>query len=852
MYDFVYKNLPKSLKKYHASDASVLKCSKLHKNKTFFYFGADCDMFLTELKSHKKAYEKMKNSGIGKTDMNGNANIYLKCPQIYKNTDGNVYPRHYHIFYWDEKKNQWDPKVYTYDYKCNVSTAMMKKDCNKFVVIKDKVKKDNLDKCKKTIAVLLCGTMEENEKKAKTLQKMGLMNVFFHNMSSKPSKKMGLKKMKGGDFYSNINDMDYNIQLIKMDSKIIFGYTQIVIHKNVQKFISVNKMFIDIITNMQLNLGNNGRMPSEIIFQIVYLINYINNQYRTYFVNLNQIFRERANTLIQNVNIYLCTLIDCDIMDGYDAYITALNDANPAAAIAALADGAAEIHNNINAAINNANNAITIVEDTYKTRFDDPQHPKYDNPPAGVVPTIQTTINSACLSANIQTATVSNSINDNYSKNVSYIYANAILDPAVLPTSNTILASRPPTIAGAGAGAAGLVPVVEAAYPLPAIAGAILGAIPVAAARTHIDLVRRGADLVSDANIAAIAARAVSTLSEADGNTKDKSISIAISCAISSVVKLKNEIYNVSLGGNSEAENTLIYLIPFFETAYNAINSVSSVPAGPPAGIRSRKAADALEAAMNAFNITYTINPGDNVRIIVDNTRDNFFTFDKNDLYDKMNQYIIRSSGDNSDEIENRIYFMKYIAIYYATVFSYVDIQRSTIQFNNYAKNSISNAISISKPYGLILLLKDIMKSDDPVIQIKYIYIIKSIYQIYSNFVPEISGTSESNITIILNTLLANITNELSTSINRPLFESQKIIKFTGSKNDNLYKYLMLTLLLFMKFPEESSCRSNVFFHVMRIIESIRDSNVSIGGLDTLLDILNSSEVALRTTSLKS
>jgi hypothetical protein len=193
MYDFIYKNLPSVPKKFHSKTSPLLKCTRLQKNKTFYYFAADSDLFLDSFQAHAKAYGKAKNCGIAKTDSLGCAKVYLKCPQVYKNTDGNVYPRHFHVFYWDEKKKAWDPSVHTYNYKCSVPKSMTSN--KRFVVVSGKFDKENWKKCKPTTAILLCGSESENEKRAQVLQKLGFMNLFFHTMKSK-SKMVGVTRPK--------------------------------------------------------------------------------------------------------------------------------------------------------------------------------------------------------------------------------------------------------------------------------------------------------------------------------------------------------------------------------------------------------------------------------------------------------------------------------------------------------------------------------------------------------------------------------------------------------------------------------------------------------------------------------
>jgi hypothetical protein len=239
MYNIVYQKLPSRLKKYHAEDASPLKCDHLSKNKIFFYFGASSDMFLNTFKPHKKAYGNIENSGVGKTDKDGNAVIYLKCPQVYENTDGNVYPRHFHVFYWNEKKEEWDPKLHTYDYPCTISTSKMKEDSTRFKIVKDIINPADFEKCKKTSAILLCGTVEENDKRAEALYKLGFMNIFFHNPPIK-SKSKKVKILKGGVSIEEIlklNLTNPEFEAMDINENPISSYHPEVMKKNLRNLL---------------------------------------------------------------------------------------------------------------------------------------------------------------------------------------------------------------------------------------------------------------------------------------------------------------------------------------------------------------------------------------------------------------------------------------------------------------------------------------------------------------------------------------------------------------------------------------------------------------------------------------
>jgi hypothetical protein len=63
---------------------------------------------------------KIINSGITKSNKNGDAIFHLECPQVYSTPSGRVYPRHFHYIYWNHKNNKWDTKIYTEKIFCKI------------------------------------------------------------------------------------------------------------------------------------------------------------------------------------------------------------------------------------------------------------------------------------------------------------------------------------------------------------------------------------------------------------------------------------------------------------------------------------------------------------------------------------------------------------------------------------------------------------------------------------------------------------------------------------------------------------------------------------------------------------
>ena len=132
---FIEKNLPKDNKHYHDKTASKIVLNNIKPNKCIFYFATTSNDFTKKIIHQLKAYGTLKNSGITKTDENGNANIYLHCPQLYINNNGNVYGRHFHFIYWNEIKKEWDKNLYTQQILCNIPKESIQKYSKKAILI---------------------------------------------------------------------------------------------------------------------------------------------------------------------------------------------------------------------------------------------------------------------------------------------------------------------------------------------------------------------------------------------------------------------------------------------------------------------------------------------------------------------------------------------------------------------------------------------------------------------------------------------------------------------------------------------------------------------------------------------
>jgi len=131
---FTEKNLPKDNKCFH-KNGNKITISKLKPNKTIFYFATNENDFTKTIKSQNEAYNNLKNSGVVRVNKDGEANAYLKCPQLYKNSDGNVYSRHMHFVYWNDEKKLWDKNLYTQQILCDVNEDFVKKHMKDSIII---------------------------------------------------------------------------------------------------------------------------------------------------------------------------------------------------------------------------------------------------------------------------------------------------------------------------------------------------------------------------------------------------------------------------------------------------------------------------------------------------------------------------------------------------------------------------------------------------------------------------------------------------------------------------------------------------------------------------------------------
>jgi rhodanese-related sulfurtransferase len=125
----IHKGISKKQKECH----ETVLLDGLKPNKTIFFFASNSPLpdFTNKITSFKKAYGKLENSGVAKVDNNGRVNFNINCPQIYLAEDGEIYSRHIHWIYLNNKTNSWDNDIYTHQIFCNVDKKFVKKYINK-------------------------------------------------------------------------------------------------------------------------------------------------------------------------------------------------------------------------------------------------------------------------------------------------------------------------------------------------------------------------------------------------------------------------------------------------------------------------------------------------------------------------------------------------------------------------------------------------------------------------------------------------------------------------------------------------------------------------------------------------
>jgi rhodanese-related sulfurtransferase len=116
-----------TIKPSNGNETLILEGLRPHKTIIYFASNSPIPDFTANINSFVNAYNKLQNSGVGKTDNKGNITIKLNCPQVYLAEDNKVYSRHIHWIYWNDKTQKWNTEIYTHQIFCNVNRDFIKK-----------------------------------------------------------------------------------------------------------------------------------------------------------------------------------------------------------------------------------------------------------------------------------------------------------------------------------------------------------------------------------------------------------------------------------------------------------------------------------------------------------------------------------------------------------------------------------------------------------------------------------------------------------------------------------------------------------------------------------------------------
>jgi rhodanese-related sulfurtransferase len=121
--------LPKDDTPIKSTGSETVLLEGLKPNTTIIFFASNTPKpdFTAKITPFRKAYGHLENSGVGKTDNSGRITFKINCPRIYLAEDGEIYSRHIHWLYWNNKSNCWGNDIYTHQIFCNVDKTFVKK-----------------------------------------------------------------------------------------------------------------------------------------------------------------------------------------------------------------------------------------------------------------------------------------------------------------------------------------------------------------------------------------------------------------------------------------------------------------------------------------------------------------------------------------------------------------------------------------------------------------------------------------------------------------------------------------------------------------------------------------------------
>ena len=129
-FELFEKFFPKTPKSYHKRGEKII-LENVRPNTSIFYFAPHPKVWTDiSISLRPDAYGSLENSGVVKSDKNGKAVCYIKCPQVYRNPENKtIYSRHFHFLYWGD--GSWERQLYSQQIFCDVSQEDVLKSISK-------------------------------------------------------------------------------------------------------------------------------------------------------------------------------------------------------------------------------------------------------------------------------------------------------------------------------------------------------------------------------------------------------------------------------------------------------------------------------------------------------------------------------------------------------------------------------------------------------------------------------------------------------------------------------------------------------------------------------------------------
>jgi len=159
----------------HHDKRISIRVENLIPNTHIVYFAAKKARIDGHLPSHVLAYKGFDNAGVASVDGNGVAVIRLDCPRIYRNEDGNVYPRHFHFKYFGTDNE----RLHTRHVFWPITMAEFKRKRNHYVVLDaGELNADKLKHIDLLAPIAIVGTKKASDKLKYSLDKQGYVNTW--------------------------------------------------------------------------------------------------------------------------------------------------------------------------------------------------------------------------------------------------------------------------------------------------------------------------------------------------------------------------------------------------------------------------------------------------------------------------------------------------------------------------------------------------------------------------------------------------------------------------------------------------------------------------------------------------